>query len=271
MRCSLLDRAIDIVVTLACWLYFTLGFVVVFLPLYLAAAYLAPRSELAVQRCNRIFYRGFFGLLRALTPRIRWELDDRIGALRSSVVVCNHRSYLDPLLLIALLDRARTIVKPVFFSLPIFGWVLRVAGYLPATSSGRFTGLMLDRVESMGSYLAEGGNLFVFPEGTRNPGETVGPLAPGALKLARQHRVPIQVVCLEQTDRVFTPGVFFFFTRRPAQIRVWLTERIDPGSDFDNLVTLEGRVRAALDRCRPSPGKADDRRPEPPPQPVCLP
>jgi 1-acyl-sn-glycerol-3-phosphate acyltransferase len=252
----LLDSCIDIAVTLACWLYFTLGFVLVFLPFYLASAYLAPRPEDAVQRCNRFFYRGFFALLRTLTPRIDWEFDDRIGAIRSSVVVCNHRSYLDPLLLIALLDRARTIVKPVFFSVPIFGWAIRAAGYLPASAEGRLAGLMLARMESMGTYLAQGGNLFVFPEGTRNRGETVGPLAPGALKIARQHRVPIQVVCLEQTDQVFTPGRFFFHTRQPVRIRVRLTERIDPHPDGTDLARLVAQVQTALNRCLPKPDQA---------------
>ncbi len=249
---------IDAVVTLVCWLYFTLGFVLVFSPFYLFAMFLSPEPELAVQRCNRIFYRGFFALMRALTPRIDWEIDERIGSVRSSVVICNHRSYLDPLLLIALLDRARTIVKPVFFNLPIFGRVIRAAGYLPASGEGRFAGLMLARMESMGRYLANGGNLFVFPEGTRNREDALGELHPGALKIARQHRVPVQVVCLEGTDRLFTPGVFFFSTRRPLRIRVRLAERIEPNPDHPCLADLIDRVRAALARCRPQTASATD-------------
>ena len=136
MRCSLLDRAIDIVVTLACWLYFTLGFLVLFAPRYVASGLFSSRKQEAFQRYNRAFYRGFFRLLRAIAPRQRWEIDERIASLRGAVIVCNHRSYLDPLLLIAQLERATTIVKSVFFTLPIFGWVIRTAGYLPATATG---------------------------------------------------------------------------------------------------------------------------------------
>lgn len=249
---------IDVGVTLTCWLYFTLGFVLVFSPFYLFAMILSREPELAVQRCNRFFYRGFFALLRSLTPRISWEIDERIGAVRSSVVVCNHRSYLDPLLLIALLDRARTIVKPIFFTLPIFGRVLRAAGYIPASAEGRFAGLMLARMESMGRYLGLGGNLFVFPEGTRNREDAIGPLHPGALKIARQHRAPVQVVCLEGTDRLFTPGIFLFSTRQPLRIRVRLAERIDPDPEHPSLADLTDLVRPALIRCQPETASATD-------------
>ena len=258
MRAAPIDRLIDAVVTLACWLYFTLGFVFLFSPFYLFSAFLARTPELAVQRCNRTFYRGFFALFRLLTPRISWEIDEGIGTLRASVVVCNHRSYLDPLLMIALLDRARTIVKPAFFSLPIFGWVLRAAGYVPASGEGRFAGLMLARMESMGSYLGLGGNLFVFPEGTRNRKDGLGYLYPGALKIARQHRTPVQVVCLEGTDQLFTPGVLLFATRRPMCIRVRLAERIEPAPEHSNLADLTDRVQAALARCGTQTAAATD-------------
>ena len=51
---------------------------------------------------------------------------------------------------------------------------LATAGYLPATATGRFAGLMLARMETMPAYLASGGNLFVFPEGTRSRDGQVG-------------------------------------------------------------------------------------------------
>lgn len=251
MQAGYADRAVDIVVTLLCWLYFTLGFVVFFSPFCLAAALFSPRPELAFQRCNRQFYRGFFALLRMVAPRQHWEFDDRIAAIRSAVVVCNHLSYLDPLLLIALLDRARTIVKPIFFSVPIFAWVIRSAGYFPAAATGKFAGLVLTQMESMAAYLAGGGTLFIFPEGTRSRDGRIGTLHPGALKIARQCHVPIYVLCLDNTDQVFTPGSFFFSTRKPTRISVRLVDRIDPGADQASLADLSGRIRRTLEGCRP--------------------
>jgi 1-acyl-sn-glycerol-3-phosphate acyltransferase len=251
-------RIVDVVVTLLCWLYFTLGFLLFFAPLYLAVALFSKRTEYLFQRLNRTFYRGFFALLQRLAPRQQWQIDERIGTIRSSVVVCNHLSYLDPILLIALLNRAKTIVKPVFFKIPIFGWVLRNAGYFPASASGPFARLMLDQMETMGEYLSKGGNLFVFPEGTRNRGGAIGELNQGAFKIARYCQAPVYVLCLRNTERLFTPGRFFFFTRRTNRIKVAIIDRIDPPPQQGGLNELNLRVKKNLERCMQGGAEAGD-------------
>lgn len=253
-------RIVDVVVTLLCWLYFTLGFLLFFAPLYLAVALFSSRTEYLFQRLNRTFYRGFFALLHRLAPRQQWQIDERIGAIRSSVVVCNHLSYLDPILLIALLNRAKTIVKPVFFKIPIFGWVLRNAGYFPASASGPFARLMLDQMETMAEYLGTGGNLFIFPEGTRNRGGAIGELNQGAFKIARYCQAPVYVLCLRNTERLFTPGRFFFFTRRLNRITVTIVARIDPPSREGCLKEITLRVKNNLERCMQDDPEAGDAR-----------
>ena len=245
---AVLDRLIDVVVTLLCWVYFTLGFLLFFAPFYIGAALFSARPDYLFQRLNRTFYRGFFTLLRRLAPRQQWQIDGGIAEIRSAVVVCNHLSYLDPLLLIALLNRAKTIVKPVFFSVPIFGWVLRKAGYFPAAATGPHGHLMIDQLATMASYLAEGGNIFIFPEGTRSRNGAIGALSQGALKIARSCQATIYVLGVANTDRLFTPGKFFFFTRRPNIIRVRILDRIDPEPGRPRLVATLARVRQGLAR-----------------------
>ena len=254
MRRRSADRLFDLGVTLTCWLYFTLGFIVLFAPLYIASGLFSSRKEEEFQRYNRAFYRGFFLLLQVIAPRQRWQIDERIASLRGSVIVCNHRSYLDPLLLIAHLERATTIVKSTFFILPIFGWVIRTAGYLPATATGRFAGLMLARMEAMPAYLASGGNLFVFPEGTRSRDGQMGVLNQGALKIARQCRAPMHVLSLANTDRLFTPGFFLFAASTPNLIRLQLIETISVTELQPSLADLGNRVRQAMERSQAGPG-----------------
>ena len=242
-------RLADVGVTLLCWAYFTLGFVIFFSPFYLLAACVPPRTEYCFQRLNSIFYRGFFLLLRAVAPRLSWRIDPQLGNIRSSVVVCNHLSYLDPLLLIAQFPRAKTVVKPVFFAVPVFGWVLRKAGYFPAASTGRHGGLMIRQMESMADYLREGGNFFIFPQGTRRRDGRIGELNEGAFKIARFCNVPMYIVCLNNTGKVFTPGKFFFNTTTPTQIEMRLAGRIDPEPAGRGAGELENRVRAVLESC----------------------
>lgn len=234
----------DFWVTIICWLWFTVGFIVFFSWRYAGVALFVRETQTRFQRLNNRFYRGFFALVRIAAPRHRWLIDQAVREIRSAVVVCNHLSYLDPLLLIALFERHRTIVKTRFFRMPIFGWVIRKAGYFPATAEGRFAGLMIGQVETMSAFLRQGGNLFVFPEGTRSLDGKISNLNRGALKIARMCKAPVYVLHLSNTDKLFPPGKFLFHTGIDNTIRLRIIDRIEP--DYEQAMPsaseLEERV-----------------------------
>lgn len=241
------DRFIDFGVTIACWGYFTLGFIIFFSVFY-CIAYLSPSGrEYRFQCLNSLFYRGFFKIVRLLAPRHHWLIEEEVAQIRGSVVVCNHLSYLDPLLLISLFKRQKTIVKTSFFKVPIFGWVLRHSGYFPADSNGKYTQMMITQMEHLGAFLADGGNLFIFPEGTRSRDGEIGELNRGALKIARFSKAPVTVVYLANTDRLFTPGRFLFNTRRENEIKMSIIDRISADKLQDGgLAELERGIKDAL-------------------------
>ena len=175
------------------------------------------------------------------------EIDDNVAAIRSSVIVCNHLSYLDPLLLIALFRQQKTIVKTRFFSMPVFGRIIKQSGYLPATSEGPFAQMMIVQMEKMESYLKAGGNLFVFPEGTRSRDGKIGNLNKGAFKIARICKAPIYVLEVRNTDKLFTPGKFLFNTRIKNTIGIKIIDCIEPDykQKLPSAAELEQRVRLA--------------------------
>ncbi|HEY6000640.1 MAG TPA: 1-acyl-sn-glycerol-3-phosphate acyltransferase [bacterium] len=243
----LLTWAVEVAVTLVLWGYFILGFVFFFAPLCLLAMALGHNRARAAQRLNNLFYRGFFRLCRLLMPRQRWEIDPALTAVSGSVVVCNHLSYLDPLLFISLFPRHTTVVKERLFRYPFLGWVLRASGYL--ASGGPDSERTLEHLEGMRTFLAGGGNLFVFPEGTRSRDGSVGPLQAGAFKIARLCRAPVAVAAIGNTQRLFTPGRFRFAACRPNTITVRLLARLTPAYDRPNFSTraLIAQVRALLE------------------------
>jgi 1-acyl-sn-glycerol-3-phosphate acyltransferase len=249
------SRLIDGTVTLLLWIYFTIGFVVLFAPFYALAAILAFDRARAFQRLNHFFYRGFFLLCRLTMPRQKWHIDPDLRAVRSAVVVCNHVSYIDPLLLISLFARHTTIVKNRLFHIPIFGWMLTVSGYLPADSEGPLADRMVERLENMPGFLAGGGNMVVFPEGTRSRDCALGALRPGAFKIARLCRAPLAVVRIENSNRLFMPGRFLFNTCQANTITVRLLAQIKPRYDSEepSVKELMGQVRALLE----APTKTD--------------
>jgi 1-acyl-sn-glycerol-3-phosphate acyltransferase len=240
--------AVDLGVTVLLWLYFTAGFVVFFAPFYLLAAAVPPWRMTAFQGLNHLFYRTFFRLCRLLMPRQRWEIDEAVMAIRGQVVVCNHVSYIDPILLIALFPRHTTIVKARLFAIPIFGWMLRLSGYIPSATSHTLADVMLRRMETLCDDLDKGANLIVFPEGTRSRDGTIGSLNTGAFKLARHCRRAIQVIAIQGAGRLFTPGRFRFNTLSANTIRVTLVGRITPAYDDPDfsMATLVDRTRRQM-------------------------
>jgi 1-acyl-sn-glycerol-3-phosphate acyltransferase len=243
----ILRWAYDLVVTLALWGYFTIGFAVLFSPFYLAAAVFARNRQIAFQRLNHYFYRGFFLVLKALVPGITWSVDDRIAGLAGAVVVCNHRSYLDPLLLISLFRRHKTIVKHRLFGIPLFGWMLKSAGYIPSNARGALAEPMLGQIQALPAYLKHGGVLFVFPEGTRSRDGKLGAFTSGAFKLARRCGVPIAVLVVHHTEKLFRPGKFLFNTalRQGPRVRHLTTIAPDQYADWP-LPELMDRVRQIM-------------------------
>jgi len=240
-------RFIDLIVTLTLWLYFIFGFLFFFSFFYLFSYLFARDRQLAFQRLNQLFYRGFFRLAKTIIPQHSWQIDKNLGKTRSSVIVCNHVSYLDPLIIISLFACHKTIVKTKFFHTPIFGWIMKTAGYLPSTTDGTFGYLMIEQMEQMEAYLKEGGNLIVFPQGTRNRDGGVSSFNTGAFKIAKLCQAPIKVLRIQNSDKLFTPGKFLFNTRIRNRISVVSIGTITP--DYINNSPSVSELKELVQRC----------------------
>ncbi len=91
---------------------------------------------------------------------------------------------------------------------------------MPATNGADDSALMIRNCESIKAYLASGGNVFIFPEGTRSRTGLLGPFNKGAFSIARYCRAPIQCLLIRRTNRLFLPGRFWFNTCVPNTIEV---------------------------------------------------
>jgi len=253
-----LQSVFDFMITLVLWVYFTAGFVLLFSPFYLWAGIFSKHRERAFQRLNSRFYRGFFLLVRRLMPGHRWSIQPEVRKIRSAVIVCNHRSYLDSILLISLFEKHNTIVKSRLLDIPFFGRMLQWSGYIPSSAQGRFADMMIQRLEKMEAFLADGGNLIVFPEGTRSPNGSLGRFNKGAFKIARSCRVPIEVLFIRNTDRMFRRGSFAFDTRGPNTIRLERIGSIDAAAACETgaLSRVMTTVRAMFESKNDGGGEA---------------
>jgi 1-acyl-sn-glycerol-3-phosphate acyltransferase len=152
-------------------------------------------------------YRGGLALMRA-TGFVRMDLSS-LDALRGEgpmVIVCNHLSLLDALLVISRVPNTVCIAKAALWDNPALGGSVRLAGYLRNDAP-------LKLVREAVRTLRDGHNLLVFPEGTRSDGSGLGPFKHGFVTMARAAGVPIQTVLLRSNTLYLSRG--WKLTRMP--------------------------------------------------------
>lgn len=229
-----IKRSVDFCLTLLLWAYFTFGYLFILLLFFVPSSIHLKNSAAVFQKMNHIHLKCFFAWLRFLAPRTTFKIDQAVSGLRSSIIVCNHISYLDPILLVSLFPRQTTIVKNTFFSVPIFGWFLKKAGYVPSSPSEMHGPAMINHLEGIRRHLASGGNLFVFPEGTRSRGGKLLPFNKGVFSIARYCNTGLQLVLIRGTDKLFRPGAFSFRMRKTNTIELELIASLAPDDQSGN-------------------------------------
>lgn len=118
------------------------------------------------------------------------ELARRPGPM---VVVANHPSLLDAVLLVSHLPNAVCIMKALLMHNLLLGAGSRMARYIVNDAP-------LTMVRSAIAELNEGARLIIFPEGTRTSEPPVGPCAATAGVIAARAGVPIEVVVIEMSS-----------------------------------------------------------------------
>jgi 1-acyl-sn-glycerol-3-phosphate acyltransferase len=210
---KIISNVYNFLITSILWAYFLFGYLFLLLFLFLPAIVISKNLSTALQNINHVHLRCFFALARALIRRTKFDIPDEVRQIRSAVIVCNHISYLDPILLVSLFPRHLTIVKRTFFKVPIFGWFLKTAGYIPSAPNEMMGAAMINNLEAIKNHLADGGIIFVFPEGTRSRDGKLAPFNKGVFSIARYCKAPIHLILIKNTNALFRPGTFSFNTR----------------------------------------------------------
>ena len=120
------------------------------------------------------------------------------------VVVANHQSILDILMLSRLPREMKWVAKEELFRVPWTGWMMRMSGDIPirrgdAESGGEALGIAKD-------YLARGMSVMIFPEGTRSAKGTLLPFKSGAFRLALDAQVPVLPIAVHGTAQGMPKG-----------------------------------------------------------------
>ena len=190
-----------------------LVFVGVFLLMHLLYLLVLYLSSLTVdkakplQKQNAVCRAGcanFIGLLCVYCGvRAHISGEEKLPADSRFLLVCNHRSMFDPLVI---MDRLRKynisfISKPSNMELPVIGRVAYAAGFLAIDRENNRNALKT--ILQAADYLKRGMcSMAVYPEGTRSRTGELLPFHPGCFKVAHWADVPLVISAVRGTENV---------------------------------------------------------------------
>jgi 1-acyl-sn-glycerol-3-phosphate acyltransferase len=130
-------------------------------------------------------------------PPWRLSVDGRWPGKGPYVVVANHQSLLDILLLSYLPREMKWVAKESLFRVPWVGLVFRMSGDIPVRRGDAESGG--EALARARAYLANGMSVMIFPEGTRSVSAKLLPFKSGAFRLAIDAGVPVLPVAVHGT------------------------------------------------------------------------
>ena len=195
-------------------------------------------------------YRAFWALAARLGMlKIESSVLDRFRDEAGLIIVANHPSMLDALILVARLPRSACIMKAELMKNLFLGSGARLARYIQNDSARSMVRLTVQD-------LKRGGQLVIFPEGTRTTVRPVNPFRPGVTLIAKLANAPIQTVFIDTDSPYLGKGwPIWKLPPLPIVFSVRLGERFAPSPEPNALLrSLEDYFVANLDAPGP-PGR----------------
>ena len=215
---------------------------VLFSVLVFPLAWLWPHRA-SRQRMVTTVIHWFFRALVAVLQRIGvMELEVSGGqALRAggpAIVVANHPTYLDVMVLLSLTPRACCVVKNAHWGNPCFWGIVRSAEYVSNADPSEL-------VEAGARQLAAGYTMIIFPEGTRSPAPNrLHAFSRGFAHMALKVGAPIVPVLMDCDPPAFTKQMRWYdVPARAFRIRVNVLEPlgVEQFADLDTSPSLAAR------------------------------
>jgi 1-acyl-sn-glycerol-3-phosphate acyltransferase len=166
-----------------------------------------------------LVYQSIF--LMKLIPVWKVTIEGREKAEKRTtyVIISNHQSILDILLLNGLRYRFKWISKIENIKVPLLGWYIRMAGYITVDrGNSESKEQMMARSYR---YLSGGISIMIFPEGTRSVSKDIGFFRRGAFQMAVEANVPILPVLIDGTGDILPKHGLVFGKGYHVRIKVF--------------------------------------------------
>jgi 1-acyl-sn-glycerol-3-phosphate acyltransferase len=234
------------------WAWFVLGVVIIlWTPAVAAIRLVTAPFDPAAYRAGYVF-RRLAVVHQKLNPLWHFTVsgtppDD---PRRPYVVVSNHESFVDILLISHLPFEMKWMSKSEFFSYPLVGWMMRLSRDIRLERGDKKAGAQA--LKECRDRLAQDVSVMIFPEGTRSATGELQEFRDGAFRIAIQTGAPIlPLAVVGARDALIKHD--WRFGRSNAEVRILDPIPVD-GLDKHDIPALRDHTRdaiaAALDEMR---------------------
>jgi 1-acyl-sn-glycerol-3-phosphate acyltransferase len=175
----------------------------------LAAGLSIPMLFAVAAICNAAVALFIYGLVPEFLLRfIVWMLIHTVYRLRTrgleqvpeegaAVIVCNHVSFVDALVIMAACKRPiRFVMDHHIFRWPLLNFVFRTSKAIPIASAKEDPAMMEKAFEEVSLALAAGDLVGIFPEGKITANGEINPFRPGITRILQANPVPVVPMAL---------------------------------------------------------------------------
>jgi 1-acyl-sn-glycerol-3-phosphate acyltransferase len=170
-----------------------------------------------------------------------------------ALLVCNHVSYMDALILAASIPRpVRFVMYYRIFQIPVMRWIFRAAGAIPIASPREDRAMMERAFDAIDAALGDGELVLIFPEGRLTSDGAIAPFKSGVERILARRPVPVVPMALRgmwssmwSRRGASAEGGLLARMRVPRRFRAHVAVMAEvpvPGATAD-AASLEARVR----------------------------
>lgn len=137
-------------------------------------------------------------LATRLVYRFKVRGDEHIPTQGAAILVCNHVSFVDAVLLMAASPRPIAfIMDHRIFQIPVLGWLFKLAKAIPIAPQKEDPAIYEQAFARARKVLEDGDLVCIFPEGAITKNGELGEFKGGVMKLLETHPVPVVPMALQ--------------------------------------------------------------------------
>ena len=170
--------------------------------------------------------------------RVTWEGKEHIKKNQAYVIVSNHQTLIDILVIYTLFKHFKWVAKNSLLKIPFVGWNMALNGYIIVKRTDAKSQIKM--MKNAERTLKSGSSIMIFPEGTRSPDGNVGRFKRGAFILSEIADVPVIPIALHNVDKAMRKKSLWL--NKSTDMKAKVFEPVHP-KDFKNTKEMSEAVK----------------------------